>query len=81
METPLLEKLRHKHVIFDTNLLLEASRSPEAFSGLFKAIQDAGCQPVIFPMIEFEFLQRAHQKDHREKLRLFMKELNLLRIP
>src|SRR3989338_9060959 len=81
MASSLIENLRLKHVLLDTNFLMEASRCPEAFSDIFQTMTQSCCKPITISVIEFEFLQRAFQDEHRRTLRAFMAGLNVSLVP
>lgn len=65
-----IAKLQRKHLLLDTNFLLEATASPDIFLPVFQEFSQAHCQPIIFPLIDFEF----SRNDFKEEIRVEKKE-------
>lgn len=77
----LKKKLTGKHLLFDTNVLLEASKKLEAFSDFLDLIEELNCKPVYNSFIRFELLNRIYQPELRKQMAQFLKELDLFCLP
>ncbi len=77
----LKKKLSHKHLVVDTNLLLEAEKSPEYFSELFSFILEAQCIPILTRFTEFEFMRNSFQKEVQQKQRAFLDAFGFMLYP
>lgn len=71
----LKQKIGHKWVIFDTNIIIEGFQNAVEFVEFHKALSSAGCTPAYSPMIEFEFLRGAHEATNKSKRKEFLEEL------
>lgn len=74
-------ELKTKWILFDTNVLLKASRNPRAFLPILDCIKDTGCQPVYCQLIRAEFLQSVWQPELIEAMEKFLVDLNIQVIP
>ncbi|OGL66267.1 hypothetical protein A2856_03525 [Candidatus Uhrbacteria bacterium RIFCSPHIGHO2_01_FULL_63_20] len=73
----LRQKLLRKYVLLDACVLMEASKQPDAFIELFRLLDETGCIPVLFPLVEFEFLRNAFLKEEKAKLRSFLETFSI----
>lgn len=74
-------KLQRKHLLLDTNFLLEAAKSPDIFFSIFQEFGDLRCQPITFPLIDFEFLRTAFQEDLRLEKQKLLQSLHCISLP
>ncbi len=44
----ILTEIKNKWILFDTDVLIEASAKPEAFNPLMSALEQARCVPTYF---------------------------------
>lgn len=77
----LKEKLKNKWILTDTNILLKASRNPEAFSDVFNLIKDANCQMAYCQLVRAEFLQSVWQTKLIDAQEKFLEDLNMVDLP
>ena len=77
----LKEKLSHKHVLLDSNFLIEASNSSDDFRSVIDCLQEAPCQPVLFSLVEFEIFRTSFQSELREAKRAYLDSWNCMRLP
>ena len=73
--------LSHRHVLVDSNFLLEANKSPEDFKEIFDIFISADCIPMLTRFTEFEFLRCSYQQEVIVRQREFLKAWGFLTHP
>ncbi len=77
----LKESLFRKWVLFDTNILLKASRHPQKLLPILKLLQETQCRPVYCELIRAEFLQSVWQPELIEEMETFLIDLSIQMLP
>ena len=66
------EVLRNKHVLLDTNILIDSSKFPDEFGSFFDLLNEKSVISVIDQTIKFEFLRGAQNNAEYKKLEDFL---------
>jgi predicted nucleic acid-binding protein len=61
-----MERLKHKHILLDTNILINAAKCKDGFAPFFKILSHNDVQSVIDYGIKFEFLRTSNTEERRE---------------
>ena len=74
-------QLRYKHIFLDTNIIIDAYKSPDAFKELFEQLQSAPNALTISWHVRFELFRKAYEQEYRDRLEKFLEALDIVTLP
>jgi predicted nucleic acid-binding protein len=80
-EDKLRTELEYKFILFDTNILIEASKHFESFEVLLIMLRESKCKVCYFPLIEFEFTRDAYLPTLNEERERFSRKIDGINLP
>lgn len=76
--------LAYRHIIVDTNVLIEGlgvEKQESAFEHLFSFLEKHHCTPVLFPLVKFEFFRNFYQEATQRRAEEFLRYFHFVDIP
>lgn len=73
--------LSRKHILLDTNVIIDAYQSPIAFQELFQHFEQAPCALTISWQVRFELFRKAYDQNYRDRLQEFIDSLGIFILP
>jgi predicted nucleic acid-binding protein len=70
------ELLFHKYILLDNNVITRAHDHPGAFRPFLELLVKHECQPIITPLIRFEYLRGSISKEHTKTREEFIDLIN-----
>lgn len=67
-----MKSLKNKHILLDTNILINAAKYKEHFKSFFEELADNEVQSVIDYGIKFEFLRSSNTQERREDKKRYL---------
>ncbi|MDD3190818.1 MAG: PIN domain-containing protein [Candidatus Pacebacteria bacterium] len=76
MDESIEDRIKNKHLILDTNVLINASKYQEKYFDFFDLLNKLDVKLVIDDSVKFEFLRGASTKENLLKNEDFLSKLN-----
>lgn len=70
-----LQAAKGKHVLIDTNIIIDAIKDAKSFMPLFGELADIKAVPMLDEIVCFEFLRSATSNSEKKKMELFLKDI------
>ncbi len=67
-----MKSFKNKHILLDTNILINAAKYKEYFKSFFEELADNEVQSVIDYGIKFEFLRSSNTQERREDKKRYL---------
>lgn len=77
----LRERLENKFILFDTNILIEASKHFDSFEALLILLRESKCDVCYIPLIEFEFTRDAVTTELHVERERFLEKIKGVKLP
>ncbi len=75
------QQLNKNSLLIDTGVLLRGFKNAKEAARFFSDLKEAGCTPVSFPFVRFEFMKGAKSPEHKKLRDEFWENLGLVTLP
>jgi predicted nucleic acid-binding protein len=77
----LISSLKHKHLLLDTNVFIDASKHPAEFADFFNTLKDSNITVVTIDCVKMEFLRGAPDENKYKEKESYFNSITTIILP
>lgn len=71
----MIEQIKNKFLLLDTNILIDSSKYPEDFQGFYDSLKKLNVSSVLDQTVKMEFMRGVQNKEQQESFNSFLEAL------